>query len=717
MIENYKNPKLSVEERVGDLLSRMTVEEKVAQMIQVAYSHVPKETVAMWVERGAGSLLHILGDEARYMQSIALSTRLGIPLLFGIDAIHGHGLHRGATIFPSQLALASSWNPDLVFDVGRVTAKEVAADGLHWTFSPVLCLGRDTRWGRIDETFGEDPHLAGELGAAIVRGYQGDNLSNDDSILACAKHYIGYGEAVGARDACDTEMTFRKMREVFLPPFIRAVQAGCATIMTAYGSIDGEPFTASEKALKTILKNELGFDGFIVTDWDNVGRLITDQHVAADMEEAACLAVNAGNDMMMVTFESYDAILSQIEKGNINISDIDEAVRRILRIKFRAGIFERAEKNVSTDVIGCFEHQQKNIEVSRQSLVLLKNSNNTLPLSGGIKSIAVIGPNADDIFAQYGDWTYFSHPKTKENIEVGETNYTVLTGIQKIAKTIGVDVKYAKGCNVDNEDYSEIEQAVNIASTSDVIVYVVGDVYSLLGETKDRANLCLTGLQQQLFDRLRQLNIPIVTVLVSSKPLAITKISTETDALITMFNGGQYGGLAVAETVFGRINPNGKLPISFPYDAGQIPVYYNQLPGWHGGKYCDFPEKPLYSFGYGLSFTNYDYSDFNVKVDNETIVASLKVKNTGSISGEEIVQLYFNDVISSILTPIKQLIAFDKVHLDAGEMKTVTFEIDIKALALVTSDEEYIVEPGEFQLMVGKDSRDESLLKASIVIR
>ncbi|MCL1830193.1 MAG: glycoside hydrolase family 3 C-terminal domain-containing protein, partial [Oscillospiraceae bacterium] len=645
-----------------------------------------------------------------------ISTRLGIPLLFGIDAIHGHALHRKATIFPSQLALAAAWNDDLIYQVGRVTAREVAADGLHWTFSPVLCLGRDTRWGRIDETFGEDPYLAGRLGAAIVRGYQGDDLAADDSILACAKHYIGYGEATGARDGVDTEMTFRKLREVFLPPFEAAIAAGCATVMTAYGSIDSTPFTASEKALKTILKQELGFEGFIVTDWDNIGHLIVDQKVAADMKEASRLAVNAGNDMMMVTFDSYDAILELAENGKLDIADIDEAVKRILTMKFKAGLFEKPEKKMPTEVIGSVAHQEINLRSARESLVMLENRQNLLPLSADIKTIAVIGPNADDVFAQYGDWTYFSHPKQTENLSASEETYTLLSGLQKIASEMSVSVIHHKGCDVVGDDTDDIEAATAIAAQSDVIVLAVGDVYAQFGETKDRACLSLSGAQLELFKRLRQLNKPIVTVLVASKPLCLGEVATDSDALFAMFNGGQYGGLAVAEAIFGRLNPTGKLPISFPHHVGQLPVYYNQLPGWHGGRYCDLPESPLYSFGYGLSYTEYRFSDLEVLTDDTGIFVSVNVTNVGSRDGVEVVQLYFNDPVSTIITPVKQLIEFERVPLKAKETKTVSFNLDYSSLSLVRADETRVVEPGEFHIMVGGDSREQSLLTTVISI-
>ena len=703
----------AVEERVNDLLFRMNLREKVAQMVQIPYSAVSKKEAVVWAEKGVGSFLHVLGDDARELQSVALKTRLGIPLLFGIDAIHGHGLNEKATIFPSQLAAACSWNRELVEAMGRVMAREVATDGLHWAFFPVLCLGRDTRWGRVDETFGEDPYLTGELGASIIKGYQGDSLDSDESILACAKHYIGYGEAVGGRDSCDTEMTFRKMREVFLPPFEKAVKAGCATIMTAYGSIDGTPFTASKKALRGILKDELGFDGFIVTDWDNVNSLVTNQHVAADIQEASRMAAVAGNDMIMTSSGFYAAAIQLVRDGFLDEKIIDEAVRNILRIKFRMGLFEKPEKKGKPGCIGCAEHLEVCKEISRESIVLLKN-NGVLPLEKNIGSVAVIGPNADDIRAQYGDWTYFSHPEPNPDHKPVKPYFTVLDGMRKLAKQNNRIVEYCRGCEIFSGDRGygifspAAYEAVSTAKKCDAIVLVLGDMIDQTGEGKDRADLTLSGVQMALLERLRSLSKPLVTVLVSSKPLCIERIAQETDALIVAFNGGMFGGLAVAEAIFGKLNPSGRLPISFPRHSGQLPVYYNSLPGWHGGKYIDLPAAPLYAFGEGMSYTDFQYS--NLQVDEKSLTVSVDVINIGKGGGFETIQVYFRDCVSSVMTPNKQLIGFEKVFLEAEETKNVSFTFKRKDFSLVTSDERRVTEPGEFLIMVGPSSKDNDLL-------
>ena len=712
-MQNLKTP--AVENRVDEILSRMTLAEKAAQMVQVPFAYVTREEAFLWARRGAGSFLHVMGDDAREIQREAMQTRLGIPVLFGIDAIHGHGLNRNAAIFPSQLATACAWNPALAEEMGRVTAREVAADGLHWTFSPVLCLGRDTRWGRIDETFGEDPYLAGELGAAIIRGYQGDDIADGEHILACAKHYIGYGDAVGGRDSCDTEMTFRKLRETFLPPFARAVEAGVATIMTAYGSIDGTPFTASEKAMRDILRGELGFEGFVVTDWDNVNSLIEKQHVAENMDEASLLAARAGNDMMMTTTAFYDSAIRLVESGVLSESVLDEAVRNILRVKVRMGLFERALDRGTPACLGCEAHRKSALFAARESVTLLKNDG-VLPLNerGNIRKVAVVGANADDIRAQYGDWTYFTHPHMPPKVVPERPYVTLLEGVRACAEQSGIAVCYSRGCGPLPSEADDLDAAVEAARDADMIVFAVGDVIEQAGEYRDRADLALSGRQEELFSRLRALHKPIVTVLIATKPLCVARVAEESSAFLSAFNGGQYGGQAVAEAIFGKINPAGKLPISFPRHSGQIPVYYNSLPGWHGGKYVDLPETPLFAFGEGLSYTSFSYSD--LKINPEALELRFTLRNTGSRAGSETAQVYVRDRVSSVLTPVKRLIAFQKVKLEAGESRELVFSLKREDFSLVQPDERRVVEPGVFALFAGSSSRDQDLLCAEITL-
>ncbi|HWQ06757.1 MAG TPA: glycoside hydrolase family 3 N-terminal domain-containing protein [Feifaniaceae bacterium] len=703
----------TLEARVEELLCCMTLEEKAAQMVQVPYSMVPKEEALEWAKRGAGSFLHVLGDDAREVQDVALHTRLGIPVLFGIDAIHGHGLNEKATIFPTQLAAACSWNPELIEEMGRITAREVATDGLHWTFSPVLCLGRDARWGRVGETFGEDPFLAGELGAAIIRGYQGERLDDNEHILACAKHYIGYGEAVGARDACDTEMTFRKLREVFLPPFERAVAAGCATVMTAYGSIDGTPFTASEKTLKTILRKELGFDGFVVTDWDNVNNLVERQYVARDMDEASQLAAEAGNDMIMTSAAFYESAIRLVRTGKMPERVLDDAVRNILRIKFRMGLFEQPEKRGVPGCLGCEAHLEASKALARESVVLLKNDG-VLPLDTNMKKIAVIGPNADDIRAQYGDWTYFTHPIPNPDHAPMRPYVNVLEGVRELAEELGVEVVYQRGCGVLETPEDDLDTAVEMAKGCGAILLVLGDCVEQAGEFRDRADLALSGRQEELFLRLKALGTPMITVLVATKPLCFARVAEGSGAVMVAFNGGMFSGLAVAEAVFGRLNPCGKLPISFPRHTGQIPVYYNSLPGWHGGKYVDLPAEALFAFGEGLSYTRFACE--NLRFDEQTLTLAVSLTNAGARRGTETTQVYVRDLVSSVITPVKRLIAFQKVTLDPGETRDLVFRLKREDFSLVLPDERRVVERGEFRLFVGGSSKDEDLLSLGTAI-
>ncbi len=681
------------------MLAEMTVEEKIAQMQQVSPESFRPEVFEHFRKIGGGSFLHVLGKDAGAVRADAENTRMKIPPIFGIDAIHGHSLLNGAVIYPSQLAMACSWNPDLVKKMGKATAEEVNADGLDWVFSPVLCIGRDTRWGRIDETFGEDPYLIGTLAAAITEGYEEDGL-----VAACLKHYIGYGEATGARDAYDTEISMRKIREVFLPPFRKAVKAGASTVMTAYGSISGVPMTAHRQLLREILKEELGFDGFVVTDWYNVGSLRTKQKAVESYADGVRVTVEAGNDMSMNSYQFYEHAIRLVGEGKIPMALIDDAVRRILRVKFSLGLFDENKKRMPRECIGSKEHIEINHELTRESLVLLEN-NGVLPLKETPKKIAVVGPNADDIRAQYGDWTFFSHPDpSPEGTMPKGDYYTVLRGV----KTVFADseVAYAKGCDVmELSDDAMLEEALTLAKDSDVVIAVIGDILAQNGETKDRAILELTGRQNELIRKLKATGKPVITVLVNGKPLCLGDVIENSDALIEMFNGGDLGGLCVAEMIAGKFNPSGKLPISFPRASGQVPCYYNQYAGWHGGKYMDVDEGNLYDFGYGLSYTNYEYSNLSISADTakagDVLTVSVDVTNTGDMDGLEIVEMYYNDLYSSVLTPTRQLCGFKKVLVKAGETVHVELPLAVSDLALVNANCETVLEPGDFEIMVG----------------
>lgn len=686
---------------VKSILSKMSIEQKIAQLMQVSYISVSTEEAEEWARRGVGSFLHVLGEDALHLQEIATSNGSGIPMIFGIDAVRGHALNKNATIFPTQLSMACSWDVDLIQEVGRATAMEVAADGLHWVFSPILCLGRDLRWGRIGETFGEDKYLTGQLGEAIIKGYQSEE--DHSPVLACAKHYIGYAEATGGRDSCDTEITYRKLYDTFLPPFTNAVEAGCKTIMTAYGSIDGVPCTIDSRLLKDILRDDLGFEGVVVTDWQNVYHLINEQNVCCNIEEASELSLKAGNDMMMNCNDFYDAMLRLFEQGKIRESEIDEAVLRILKVKDFLGLLDGTRGGIDKSIIGNEKHLLLNKKVAEESVVLLKNDN-VLPLEI-TKKVLVVGDCADDIRLQYGDWTYFSHPSPKYDTEAIRPYVTLVEGLKEEFE----QVEYEKGFDIVANELCDAERVIEKAQNADVIIFAFGDSIFLSSEGRDRAKPALTEAQQCLFEKLADLNKPIVSVMIATKPLCVPDVVKRSKAFLTAFNSGMFGGEAMAKVISGRINPCGRLPISFAQHIGQLPVYYNQLPGWHCRSYVDLPAEPLFAFGEGLSYTTFAYD--NIHFDLDSCQLSFTLKNTGKYKGKEIVQVYFKDIVSSLLTPIKQLIAFEKVELDVGETKNITIKLERESFSLVNRDCERVVESGEFELMVGSSSRDRDLKK------
>ncbi len=690
----------ATEQKINEIIEKMTLEEKVLQMFQMDTSAHKEEFPAL-SEKNIGSYLSVLGEQVDDLREKAKKTKTAIPPIFGIDAIHGHSLRNGATIFPSQLAMACSWNEELIEEMGAATAKEVNADGLDWVFSPVLCIARDTRWGRTNETFGEDPYLIGKLGAAIIRGYEKDGL-----VASCAKHYIGYGEATGGRDSYDTEVSMRKVRETFLPPFKEAIDAGTSTVMTAYGTLDGTPMTAHKELLTDVLRGELGFEGFVVTDYLNYKLITTKHHVAADPREAVRLGITAGNDMSMNVTAFIDATIEEVKNGNIPKETIDEAVRRILRVKAQLGLFEEKER-MPKSVIACDEHIALNRKLTRESLVLLKN-NGVLPVKTAPAKIAVIGPNADNIVNQYGDWTFTSHRPAEEFAVIKNDYYTVLRGIREIFPDS--EVEYTLGCPILGEDGIEMEKAVNLAENADLVILALGDDLCQNGEAKDRANLELSGKQNELLRAVKATGTPVVTVMVTGKPLCIGEVLETSDAVVQMFGGGDLGGLCAAELIAGKFNPGGKLPISYPRATGALPCYYNGYSAWHWGKYCDVERGSLLNFGYGLSYTEYEYKDIEVSKTqvpmSENVEISANITNKGSCAGDETVQLYVTDHYSSVMTPRVNLRGFKKVHLEPGETKRVCFTVTPADLALVNRKEQTVVEPGKFTLYISPCAPD-----------
>lgn len=757
---DYLNPSLPIAQRVGDLLGRMTLEEKVGQMMQLDAR--TGELDELIVKRHVGSILHTSPDNlVRAAQIVRNETRLGIPLLVGDDCIHGYSFWPGATIFPSQLGMACSWDARKVEEAARITAEEVACTGVHWTFSPVLCIGRDTRWGRIDETFGEDPVLIGELASAMVKGYQkraqaGDAF-DEDAILACAKHFAGYSYTQGGRDASEADLTKRALESWFLPPFERVAKEGCATFMLGYEAIDGTPVTFNKWLLSDKLRGEWDYHGTLVTDWDNVGRAVWEQHIKPDYETASADAVKAGNDLIMTTPGFYEGAIDAVNSGMLDESLIDDAVARLLTLKFQLGLFENPrlpDRERISATIGTDAHMQANLELARESVVLLRN-NDVLPLSIADaempRRIAVVGPLADDAQNQLGDWAGNSGqvPWMPEG-PPREMVTTVLDGVRELAPD-GCDVVVARGANVvelvpDPEgelfpdgqprpdiavaaplDEALLDEAEVVARSADAVIAVVGDVVQLTGEMCSTATLELLGGQNQLLERMvsvaRETHKPLVVVLISSKPQVLPPCIIGTNGVIVdesateglgaflwAANPGMQGGRAIAEIIFGMTDPSGRLPITFPRHAGQLPVFYNEIRGQHGDRYADLTQDPAFAFGEGLSYTTFAYGEPCITngaefTAQDAVHVEIDLTNTGARTGTEVVQLYISDVVTSYTWACKELKDFRRVTLEPGETARVAFDLPVSACTIVNGDAERIVEPGEFEILIGHSSR------------
>ena len=767
----YKNPELPTEERIADLLGRMTLEEKVGQMMQLDARSGDLDDLI--VNKHVGSILHTSpSDLPKVVETVNAKTRLGIPLVIGDDCIHGYSFWPGATIFPEQLGMATTWDSEKVQAAGRATAEEVSTTGVHWTFSPVLCIARDTRWGRVGETFGEDPYLIGEMASSIVKGYQGGAKADEplakDAILACAKHFAGYSETQGGRDASEADLSHRKLESWFLPPFERVAKEGCGTFMLGYESIEGVPVTFNKWLLSDKLRGAWNYQGTLITDWDNVGRSVWEQKVKSDYVQAAADAVKSGNDLVMTTPKFYEGAIEAVKTGLLDESLIDAAVARILALKFRLGLFEDPrlpDQERINAVIGSEEHQQLNLEVARESVALLKN-NGSLPFNvAGAKRIAVVGPLADDAQTQLGDWAGSSgqinwmpdgHPR--------EMITTVLDGFKQLAPK-GCEVVYSRGANIvdlvpDPEggfypdgqprpkigvsaklDRALLDEAVENARQSDLIVAVVGDVIQAIGEGCSTATLELLGGQNALIDALsnvaRETGKPFVVVLVSSKPqvlpasvigangVIVDETPAEgTSALLWAPSPGMKGGQAIAEIILGETEPSGRLPITFPRHAGQLPVYYNQIRGQHGNRYADLTQDPAFAFGEGLSYTTFEYGEPTVTNvpesgafgETDTVHAEITLTNTGDRKGTEVVQLYIGDIVTSYSWTDRELKAFQRVKLEPGESKTIAFDIPVSDCTIVDSEANRIVEPGEFEVLIGHSSRREHLKRTTFTV-
>ncbi|OAH49833.1 glycoside hydrolase family 3 N-terminal domain-containing protein [Microbacterium oleivorans] len=736
----YLDPARTVEERVADLLGRMTLPEKVGQMMQFDAREDLEHIVH---ERHAGSILHTSPEKVLRAAELTAQTRLRIPLLVAEDCIHGHSFWEGATIFPTQLGMASTWDPELVEQVAKATAAEVASTGIHWTFSPVLCIARDLRWGRVNETFGEDPFLIGELASAMVRGYQGDGLDDPDAILATAKHFAGYSETQGGRDASEADISRRKLRSWFLPPFERVAKEGCRTFMLGYQTTDGVPITVNDWLLSDVLRGEWGYTGTLITDWDNVGRMVWEQKVQPDFVHAAAAAVKAGNDMVMTTPGFFSGALEAVERGMLTEADIDQAVARILSLKFRFGLFENPrlpDRERIAAIVARSAHTDLNLEVTRRSLVLLRNDG-TLPLAAGTRRIAVVGPLADDAQTQLGDWAGSSGQV--DWMPDGHPRAQIATVLDGLRERSGGAVEYARGADIlrlsddpagtfpdgqprppivvpSDPDEERIAEAVALAERSDVVVAVVGDRIELVGEGRSTATLELIGGQRALLDALAATGTPLVVVLMASKPLILPE-SVREASVVWVANPGMQGGRAIAELLLGEIEPAGRLPISFARHAGQQPTYYNQIRGQHGDRYADLTQEPAFAFGDGLSYTTVEYHEPEILTPvvsaGDTVRARVTVRNTGTRPAHEVVQVYVRDIVTSVSWADKELKTYRHVDLAPGSQTTVEIELPASDCTIVDAAGRRIVEPGEFELLIGPSSRDEVLRAVSFEIR
>tara|TARA_Y100000766_G_scaffold78213_1_gene66442 strand:- start:5014 stop:7278 length:2265 start_codon:yes stop_codon:yes gene_type:complete len=716
------------EEFINDLISKMTLAEKAGQMNQYngfwdATGPMPegdyqKKRYNELKNGQVGSMLNVIGvDEIRALQKIAVEeTRLGIPLIFGHDVIHGY-----KTIFPIPLAESSSWDLDLMEKSARVAATEASADGLNWTFAPMVDISRDARWGRVMEGAGEDPYLGSLVAKARVHGFQGDNLNDINTIVACAKHFAGYGFSEAGRDYNTTDFNQYTLHNTIMPPFKAAVDAGVRTFMNSFNTLDEIPATGHKHIQRDILKGDWSFDGFIVSDWGSIDQMIP-HGFARDGKHAAELAVLAGSDMDMESSLYVSQLVGLVESGNIAEELLNDAVRRILRVKYELGLFEDpykyCNKERSDSELASEENMSVALDAAKKSIVLLKNNNQLLPLEKEGEKIAIIGPLANDKNSPLGNWrsqaVYNSASSVVEGMKKYKGNRTVFEK--------GVDLYYGKTnfhnrVKINYDDKSDFGKAKFAAATSDIVVMVLGEEGNQSGEGRSRTNIGLPGLQLELLKEISKINNNIVLVVMSGRPLDLSWEDENIPAIVQAWHLGSKSGDAIAQVLYGDYNPSGKLTMSFPRNVGQVPVYYNfkntgrpstSIEQVTNSGYADVENSPLYSFGHGLSYTNFSYSNFSVDSDklgfDSKINVSVKLENTGFYKGKEVVQLYIRDIVGSIARPMKELKGFKIVELAPGESEIINFEIDSSLLEFYTYNNKWEAEVGKFHVFIGGDS-------------
>lgn len=718
-LQKEAQPGIVIENKIDSLLNQMTLDEKLGQMNQLSPYNF--EELATRVRKGeVGSILNVVNpEETNKIQKIAVEeSRLGIPILVARDVIHGY-----KTIFPIPLGQAATFNPEIAEQGARVAAIEASADGIRWTFAPMIDVSRDPRWGRIAESCGEDPYLNAVMGTAMIKGYQGDSLNDPTAIAACAKHFVAYGAAEGGRDYNSTFIPERVLRNVYLPPFKAAADAGCATFMTSFNDNDGVPSTANSFVLKDVLRKEWKYDGMVVTDWASAFEMVN-HGFCTDGKDAAEKSVNAGVDMEMVSETFIQNLKQSIADKKVSMETIDNAVRNILRLKFRLGLFDNPYIVTPQSVKYAKKHLQTAKTAAEQSVILLKNENQTLPLTDKIRTLAIIGPMADAPYEQMGTWVFDGE---KEHTQ------TPLTAIKEMYGD-KVKIVFEKGLDYSRDkNTAGISRAVSTARQADAVVVFVGEESILSGEAHSLANLNLQGAQSQLIKELAATGKPVVTVVMAGRQLAIADEVKVSDAVLYSFHPGTMGGPAIADILFGKVNPSGKTPVTFPRMSGQVPIYYAQhntgrpanptemlideIPVEAGQTsvgcrsfYLDAGNSPLFPFGYGLSYTTFEYSNLNLVSDKltaqDTLSISFTLKNTGKYDGTEVVQLYVQDKVGSVTRPVKELKRFQRVTLKAGESTQVSLHLPVSELAFWGYNMNYTVEPGDFRLWVGTSSAE-----------
>jgi len=709
----------TIDQKVAELLSKMTLEEKVGQMVQYSgfeYATGPQKSnsaaVLEEIKKGkVGSMLNVAGsEETRSFQKLAMQSRLKIPLLFGQDVIHGY-----RTTFPVNLGQAASWDLGMIEKSERIAATEAAAYGIHWTFAPMVDIARDPRWGRVMEGSGEDTYLGTKIGLARIKGFQGRGLGSLDAVMACAKHFAAYGAAVGGRDYNSVDMSLRQLNETYLPPFKAAAEAGVATFMNSFNDISGIPATANKYIQRDLLKGKWNYKGFVVSDWGSIGEMVPHGY-AKDANEAAERAIQGGSDMDMESRVYMAELPKLVKEGKVDPKLVDDATGRILTKKFEMGLFDDpyrfSDEKRQKEQTDNLENRKFGREFGSKSIVLLKNQGNILPLSKTTKTVALIGPFGKETVANHGFWS----------VAFKDDNQRIVSQFDGIKNQLDKNstLLYAKGCNVDDQDKTQFAEAIETAKKADVVIMTLGEGHAMSGEAKSRSAIGFTGVQEDLLKEIAKTGKPIILMVNAGRPLIFNWASDNISTIVYTWWLGTEAGNSIADVLFGTVNPGGKLPMSFPRTEGQIPLYYNHYNTGRPAKnntdrnyvsaYIDLDNDPKYPFGYGLSYTDFKYSDMVLSstslTGNQSLNIGVTVSNTGKYDGEEVVQLYIRDLFGKVVRPVKELKGFQKVLIKKGENKKVEFKLTPEDLKFFDDNLNFDWEGGEFDIMIGTNSQN-----------